>query len=98
MFAKQLFRGKARFSLNPSSRASKVAVAGSFSNWRPVPMPRRSDGTFGTDLVLQPGCYEYRFIVDEEWITDPDNDDQAANPYGASNSVAHFERPQGARS
>jgi len=97
MYAKQLFRGKARFSLNPASGVHKVAVAGTFSNWKPIPMPRRGDGSFGTDLTLQPGSYEYRFIVDEKWISDPDNCKRIPNPYGATNSVAHFDRPQGAK-
>ena len=91
MYAEQLFKGKARFTLNPGGGAHEVAVAGTFSNWKPIPMLRRGDGSFGANLTLQPGSYEYRFIVDKKWISDPDNSDRAANPYGASNSVAHFE-------
>jgi hypothetical protein len=31
--------------------------------------------------------HEYKFLVGQQWITDPDNSEWARNPYGTMNSV-----------
>lgn len=69
--------------------ASRVFLAGSFNDWRPTatPMVLIADGRWIKQLRLPPGRYEYRFIVDGEWITDPEAPEQTPNPYGGCNSV-----------
>jgi 1,4-alpha-glucan branching enzyme len=51
--------------------ASAVYVAGDFNNWDPQArrMKRlsKADDTFVAVLDLEPGCYQYKFIVDGEW-------------------------------
>ena len=91
MFAKHLSRGQAQFMFKPASAARRIAVAGTFSDWKPIAMQRQIDGSYQAKLTLKPGTYEYRFVVDDQWISDPDHPQRVANGYGATNSVARFE-------
>lgn len=77
-----------RFALKPAPAAKVVRLAGNFTDWKPLGMARQKDGAFAASVKLPPGVYQYKFIVDGAWITDPDNDYRAANPYGSTNSVA----------
>jgi len=49
-----------------------------------VPM---GGGRWLKELVLAPGVYEYRFVVDGEWMPDPQAGDTVADPVGEMNSV-----------
>ena len=40
-----------------------------------------------TELALPPGTYEYRLVVDGEWIADPSAKETVPNPFGGVNSV-----------
>ena len=53
--------------------ATAVAVAGSFNDWDPrrTPMRKSPEGAWKTTVALAPGRYEYRFVVDGKWISDP---------------------------
>ena len=55
--------------------ARLVMLAGSFNDWSPqtIPMIRSKAGWVGA-FYLPPGRYGYRFVVDGEWILDPDNE------------------------
>ena len=37
--------------------------------------------------MLPPGAYEYKFVVDGEWLTDPGNPEVRPNAFGTYNSV-----------
>jgi len=50
-------------------------------------MISRGGGRWTKELSLPPGRYEYRHVVDGEWLCDPAATEQASNPYGGSNSV-----------
>jgi 1,4-alpha-glucan branching enzyme len=69
--------------------AGKVFLAGTFNGWEPAgtAMQKGADGIWRTDLVLKPGTYEYRFVVDGVWQEDPISERFAANPFGGLNSV-----------
>jgi 1,4-alpha-glucan branching enzyme len=67
--------------------AAKVDVAGSFSNWTLRQMKKRKDGTWTTSLRPEPGLHQYKFLVDHEWIEDPNNPDKVENEYGSCNSI-----------
>jgi hypothetical protein len=45
------------------------------------------DGEWIAEVDLKPGAYEYRFVVDGQWIEDPAAREQRTNPYGGCNSV-----------
>ena len=69
--------------------AKKVFLAGAFNDWDPTrtPMLRGAHGKWTVDLLLNPGAYEYRLIVDGVWQEDPMSARFAANPFGELNSV-----------
>lgn len=68
--------------------AKKVFVTGDFTRWeKQLPLRRSSSGTWQRRISLEPGRYEYKFIVDGQWRVDPANDLQAYNEVGTLNSV-----------
>ena len=70
--------------------ARSVCVAGSFNNWDQSKTPMRKEGngpSWRVSLPLRPGRYEYRFVVDGQWISDPSARESVTNDYGSTNSV-----------
>ena len=69
--------------------AQSVLVAGTFNDWRPgaSEMVSVGDGRWLKELMLAPGVYEYRLVVDGEWMPDPRASETVTNPFGESNSV-----------
>ncbi|MEO0284984.1 MAG: glycogen-binding domain-containing protein [candidate division WOR-3 bacterium] len=65
-------------------KANSVLLAGDFTNWEknPLKMEKRGD-IWEVTLDLEPGRYEYKFIVDGNWISDPENP-LKVGPYGNS--------------
>ena len=43
-------------------------------------------------LNLPPGIYEYKFIVDGQWMIDPQNPSKTLNKYDGYNSVINVKR------
>jgi 1,4-alpha-glucan branching enzyme len=71
-------------------KANKVMLAGSFNNWDHTSMPLKrtnKEGLWAKDMVLNPGKYEYKFVVDGNWINDPRNRKTIRNPFGTENSL-----------
>jgi 1,4-alpha-glucan branching enzyme len=69
---------------------STVCLAGSFNGWSPAAKRLRDaqgDGTYRATLLLAPGCYEYKFVVDGMWCVDPAASESVANDVGSLNSV-----------
>lgn len=62
-----------------------VAISGTFSNWKPVPMVK-SHGDFVTIIDLPEGEHEFKFCVDGEWKCDPTNK-IIDNGLGSKNNV-----------
>ncbi len=87
MFAKGTKCGTVKFTLRSPGNPQKVFVAGTFSQWKPLAMKRQKDGTFTLAATVAVGTHEYRFIVDGNWTTDPDNAHCVLNPFGTVNSV-----------
>lgn len=69
--------------------AKRVSLCGDFNGWSPTatPMKRHDDGHWGTTVALAPGRYQYKFIVDGEWIPDPAAQKNVPNEHGSLNSV-----------
>lgn len=69
--------------------ARSVFVVGNFNNWSLSDdnLLEKKDGHWTKTLKLKPGTYQYRFVVDGQWIEDPINPELAANPFGEFNSV-----------
>ena len=54
--------------------AESVFVAGSFNGWRPdLRMEKEQNGIWSASILLTPGYYYYKFVVDGNWIPDPTN-------------------------
>jgi 1,4-alpha-glucan branching enzyme len=69
--------------------ARSVAVAGSFNDWKPetAPLKLAGKGRWVGELAIAPGKHEYLFVVDGQWIPDPNARESVENPYGGRNSV-----------
>lgn len=69
--------------------AKSVCVAGSFNGWKPENSPLRptGNGRWVGDLSVKPGRHEYLFVVDGQWVPDPNAKEAVENPFGGKNSV-----------
>ena len=69
--------------------AKEVLVAGDFNHWvgeAMIKVDSESD-RWQKILMIEPGVYRYKFIVNGEWLTDPSNSLSEPTPYGNMNSV-----------
>ena len=69
--------------------ARQVAVIGDFNSWgEPIPLnDDDEDGVWIAIARLDPGTYQYKFIVDGEWTCDPCNPVDLDDSHGGRNSV-----------
>lgn len=69
--------------------AKQVCVAGSFNGWKPetTPLVQVGNGHWVGNLAVNPGRYEYLFVVDGQWLPDPNAKETVQNPFGGRNSV-----------
>ncbi len=76
------------FKLN-NPEAHEVLLAGSFNFWNPSarPLKKNAKNIWKTTMMLPKGTYEYRFIVDGQWIDDPSSSEKRLNEFGSYNSV-----------
>lgn len=72
-----------------AAEASQVFLAGDFNGWSTEahPLHNTGNGQWMTELFLGPGTFEYKFLVDGCWLTDPDNVRHCPNCFGTENSV-----------
>jgi 1,4-alpha-glucan branching enzyme len=70
-------------------QARRVSVCGEFNGWSPEanPMEPRGEGRWQATLALRPGRYQYKFVIDGEWMPDPDAKQNVCNSFGTLNSV-----------
>ena len=77
------------------SSAGDVRIAGDFNGWVPDRGVRSLIASEGQTrvwtkvLTLEPGTYQYRYVVDGEWREDPTNPRSAPGPTGQPNSILH---------
>ena len=66
-----------------------MAVAGSFNGWKPeaTPLVPEGEDRWVGNLNVKPGRHEYLFVVDGQWVTDPNAKESVQNPYGGWNSI-----------
>ncbi len=87
-------KGKSQitFVFSPPNHCRNVAVVGSFNEWQPDQgkMTRQRDGTYRKRLQLTPGEYRYKFLVDGEWVTDPEAEGQVPNQFGSMDSLVRL--------
>ncbi len=74
-----------------------VQAAGDFNGWNPAqtPLEQTADGAWTVTLPLEPGRYEYQFVVDgRQWIGDPFAAEQNADGFGSRNAVLDVRPPE----
>ncbi|MBU3947991.1 MAG: glycogen-binding domain-containing protein [Proteobacteria bacterium] len=69
-------------------KAKNVSLMGDFNNWneKKHPMKKENSDVWKKTIFLNPGRYEYRFLVDGQWQKDPDNDQLCQNNFGTYNN------------
>ena len=77
-----------RFTLR-AAPDSVICVVGTFNSWNPQAhrLERDGDGVYAAKLLLEPGRYEYKFLVNGQWHIDPRCAAQVRNAYGTVNNV-----------
>ena len=70
-------------------QARSVAVAGTFNDWdgNRTPLRLHAEGTWKTTVWLPGGRYEYKYVIDGQWISDPGARESVQNAFGTTNSV-----------
>jgi putative ABC transport system permease protein len=54
--------------------STEVSLAGDFNGWNPNLQPMTKEGDeWVANLILTPGRHVYKFVVNGQWLTDPDN-------------------------
>ena len=80
--------GNAKFILDGFLNAEKVILAGSFNKWDESLFPMiKTDKGWELTLKLRPDIYQYKFIVDGEWMEDPKNPNKTSNEFDGYNSI-----------
>ena len=72
-----------------ASEAKEASLAGDFNSWdvKKHVMKRDNKGRWTKIVTLSPGRYEYKFLVDGQWQTDPSNDEIVPNSFGTHNNI-----------
>ena len=81
-------KGNTTFRLKGHADASVVVLTGSFNNWSQSQLLfGREGGEWVCRVELDPGVYQYKFIVDGDWLLDPSNPETAEDEAGNVNNV-----------
>jgi hypothetical protein len=84
----ELSSGLTRFILPGAEHAKRVFLSGNFNEWSTLKgLMKKADGGWLLDIKLDPGVYEYKYIIDGHWTTDPDNLQETGDGAGNTNSV-----------
>jgi cyclomaltodextrinase / maltogenic alpha-amylase / neopullulanase len=71
----------------------EVGVKGEFSNWQILPM-YFENGNWTHSAEVNPGIYQYVFVVDGKEQPDPSNPDRVSNGMGGFNSIVNLAENQ----
>ena len=79
--------------------AQTVLVAGDFTGWQqaPVSLKKGKAGVWKKTVSLPPGKYEYRLLVDGQWLDDPQCPNRLPNQFGGENCVCIVDGSEPAR-
>lgn len=78
------------FTFAPGGSPGNVYLAGTFNNWSPsqdLMRDQDGDGIWEITLELEPGQYQYKFVIDGSWKEDPSSKEYVDDGYGGKNSV-----------
>ena len=70
-----------------SRGGEKVQLAGTFNGWKPVEMkPTEDRKRWQLPVQLEGGRHEFKFVVDGQWVHDPDQP-SSVNNVGTHNNI-----------
>ncbi len=79
-----------------ASQVKSIAVVGDFNDWDPTRnllTDENNDGIWTVTLKLEPGRYEYMFILDgQKWIPDPSAYRYVSDGFGNKNAVLEISK------
>jgi hypothetical protein len=67
--------------------AADVAVLGAFNAWVPEALDRQPDGSWKKELLLKPGRYAYKLVIDGRLRPDPAAHASEPDGFGGRNSL-----------
>lgn len=69
--------------------AKDVFVVGDFNQWNETahPMKKDSQGIWRKSIIVAPGSYEYKFLVNGKWENDQNNEVVRENTFGTRNNL-----------
>jgi hypothetical protein len=72
-----------------AEKAGEICLAGDFNDWRvcAAPLVRVGEDLWSVSLELPPGRYEYMFVVDGRWVTDPKASTFVDDGFGTKNAL-----------
>jgi chromosome partitioning protein len=73
-----------------SPKASEVYVVADFNDWEVGRLPMvniKGTGMWQRIVPLGKGKYEYKFYVDGQWVSDPNNPDTSVNEFGENSKI-----------
>ena len=86
--------GNTVFKLKGYPNAVDVILTGSFNNWNEHAIQmNKVAGGWELQADLPPGRYEYKFIVEGQWMHDPENPERVRNEHQTFNSVLYITVP-----
>jgi hypothetical protein len=88
--------GVVRFNFQPQGRVKKIYLAGNFNGWNPsnddyLLSDEDGDGIYSITINLEPGTYQYKFVIDSRWTKDPNSPGSHPDGFGGQNGK--FEVP-----
>ncbi|WP_296385647.1 hypothetical protein [Winogradskyella sp.] len=85
--------GNVSFKLKGFTNAKNVILSGTFNRWDENGfIMKPTENGWQVTLQLRPDIYEYKFIVDGEWIEDPQNPSMTKNNHHGFNSVIDVQK------
>jgi len=88
MAKKQVKKRRVTFTV-AGIEADSVCLMGDFNMWneKKHPMKSKGNGAWEKIVMLPPGRYEYKFLIDGSWYNDPGNRLCCDNDFGTQNNV-----------
>ena len=76
--------------VQPRCVGKRIEIAGDFNNWKPQLTPMELNETLGVyeaHIKLDKGRYEYKLVIDGQWVIDEYNPQRIENGFGSTNNL-----------
>ena len=81
-------KGNTTLTLNSHLEATSVTLVRDFNDWNAAKTVfYKENGVWTCKIDLSPGTYQYKFVVDSQWILDPENSESKNDDQGNIYSV-----------